>query len=68
VKRTNQTVELIAVPCTCGKAVIRATVQKLSVGLMSANVPDKVHPCPNCGSVDLKGAREAEEKKRAAKK
>lgn len=67
-KRTNQTVELIAFPCVCGKAVIRATVQRLSVGLMSANVPDKVHPCPECGSTDLKAAREADEKKKAAAK
>lgn len=59
-KRTKTTVELISVPCVCGKAVLRATVTRLSVGVLSANVPDKVLPCPNCGSTDLKAAREAE--------
>lgn len=60
VKRTKDTVELVSVPCVCGKAAIRATVTQLSVGLMSATVPARVLPCPACGSTDLKAAREAQ--------
>lgn len=56
--RKNNTVELISVRCVCGKAVIRATVTELSVGVMSATVPDKVVACPSCGSTDLNAARE----------
>lgn len=54
----SKTVELISVRCVCGKAVIRATVTQLSVGVMSATVPDKVVACPACGSTDLNAARE----------
>lgn len=65
--RSKPTVELISVRCVCGKAVIRATVTKLSVGVLSATVPDEVLPCPACGSTDLKAAREAEAERNAKK-
>lgn len=58
--RPRNTVELISVRCVCGKAVIRATVTQLSVGVMSATVPDQVLACPACGSTDIKAAREAQ--------
>lgn len=59
-KKPRNTVELIAVRCVCGKAVIRATVTKLSVGVMSANVEDQITPCPECGSKDIKAAHAAQ--------
>lgn len=59
-KRHKPTVELISVRCVCGKAVIRATVTRLSVGVLSAKVPGEVLPCPACGSTDLGAARQAE--------
>ena len=62
-KKQTRTVELISLPCACGKAVIRASVTQLSVGLLSATVPDQIFPCPSCGSTDLKAAREAREEK-----
>lgn len=58
--KRNQTVELISVRCVCGKAVIRATVTQLSVGVLSATVPDQVLPCPSCGSTDINAARAAQ--------
>jgi DNA-directed RNA polymerase subunit RPC12/RpoP len=61
VKRLKATVELISLRCVCGKAVIRATTTKLSVGVLSATVPDEVLPCPHCGSKDLKTARELQD-------
>ena len=60
----RETVELMAFKCPCGKAVIRATITKLNVGLMSATVQNQVMPCPACGSTDLKAAREAAEVKK----
>ena len=58
------TVELMAFRCPCGKAVIRATVTKLAVGLHGATVENQVVPCPACGSTDIKAAREAAEAKK----
>ena len=60
-RKKKETVELMAYPCPCGKAAIRATVTKLSVGLLSATVEDQVIPCPSCGSTDIKAARAAAE-------
>ena len=60
-KKRNQTVELMAFKCACGKAAIKATVTRLSVGVMSATVEDQVIPCPACGSTDIKAARAAAE-------
>jgi hypothetical protein len=68
VKRIKPTLELISVTCVCGKAVIRAKVQKLSVGVLSANVPGDVLPCPSCGSTDIQAAREADEKTKSTVK
>lgn len=57
----RDTVELMAFRCPCGKAVIRATVTKLAVGVHGATVENQVIPCPACGSTDIKAAREAAE-------
>ena len=53
----RDTVELMAFRCPCGKAVIRATVTKLAVGVHGATVENQVVPCPACGSTDIKAAR-----------
>ncbi len=63
-KTKKDTIELLSVRCVCGKAVIRATVTELSVGVMSATVPAQVLPCPSCGSTDLTAARDAQQPSR----
>lgn len=59
----KETAELISVRCPCGVGIMTASIRQLSVGLLSASVPDEVFPCPSCGSTDFKGAREAQQEK-----
>lgn len=62
-KHKRETAELITARCLCGVGVMAASIRRLSVGLLSAGVPDEVFPCPSCGSTDFKAAREAQQKK-----
>ena len=62
------TIEVVAVLCVCGRAVLTAVVSEVHLDDHPTRVEGDVVPCSVCGSSDLAAARMAAQAQKLADK